>query len=65
MAETKRYNVEINGMQTVLKLSADSAKKRGLTDKDLVKPAAKGRSAANKAAPTPANKDAASGADKS
>jgi hypothetical protein len=54
MAETKRYNVVMNNMQTVLKLSAKRAKELGLTDKDLAekaapKPANKARGAANKA----------------
>lgn len=54
MAERKRYAVVINGMRTTLKLTADGAKKQGLTDKDLEKPVAK--KAPAKAAAKPANK---------
>lgn len=64
--DMKQYDVEINGMQTTVKLTADDAKKRGLSDKNLhqAKSSAKGRGAANKAAPAPANKAGAAGDDK-
>jgi hypothetical protein len=64
--DMKQYDVEINGMQTTVKLTADDAKKRGLTDKNLhqAKAAPKGRGAANKAAPAPANKASAADDDK-
>lgn len=56
--DMKQYDVEINGMQTTVKLTADDAKKRGLSDKNLhqAKAAPKGRAASNKAASAPANK---------
>lgn len=64
--DMKQYDVEINGMQTTVKLTADDAKKRGLSDKNLhqAKAAPKGRAAANKAAPAPANKAGTADADK-
>jgi hypothetical protein len=64
--DMKLYDVEINGMQTTVKLTATDAKKRGLTDKNLhqTKPAPKGRGAANKGAPAPANKTGAADDDK-
>jgi ribosomal protein L12E/L44/L45/RPP1/RPP2 len=62
--DMKQYDVEINGMQTTVKLTADDAKKRGLTDKNLHQVKAKGRAAANKAAAAPANKAGAADDDK-
>lgn len=54
--ERNRYNVVINGVQTQLTLTAEGAKARGLTDKDIDRPASeKADKPANKAA-TPANK---------
>lgn len=70
MAERKRYNVEVNGMNTMLKLNADEAKKRGLSDKDLAKkaasrPANKARGAANKGGAAEGNKAPADAGDQS
>jgi hypothetical protein len=53
------YRVSVNGMGTVLLLSEEDAKERGLTDADKVRPAAKARTAPNKAARTAANKGGA------
>jgi hypothetical protein len=58
----KRYNVEINGVPTVLLLDDDDAKDRGLKASDELKPdkpdtEAKARTPANKAR-TPAQKRA-------
>lgn len=49
MAELKKYDVEINGYETTLLLTAEDAEKRGL--KEAKRPA-------NKAAAKPANKSA-------
>lgn len=58
--DRKRYNVVINGMKTMLKLTEKEAEKRGLSDKDVAK---KGRAAANKGR-TAANKGGAPAGDK-
>ncbi|QOI67653.1 hypothetical protein SEA_ORCANUS_8 [Arthrobacter phage Orcanus] len=57
----KKYSVKVNDYTTVLQLSDEDAKKRGLTEKDLFKPAGK---SGTKAAAAPANKAAAAPADK-
>lgn len=50
MADSRReYTVTIGGLPHTFLLSLEQAKERGLTDADLVRPAAK-------AAPAPANK---------
>jgi hypothetical protein len=52
----KRYDVEINGVQTTIQLTDEEAKIRGLTGKAEQKsPASKARTPANKAK-TPVNK---------
>lgn len=51
VSEYKNYDVEINGMQTTLRLNEEQAKARGLVED---KPAAK--EPAKKAAPAAANK---------
>ncbi|WNM69456.1 hypothetical protein SEA_RUCHI_8 [Arthrobacter phage Ruchi] len=68
----KNYKVKVNNYETVLQLSDKDAEARGLTEKDLFKPAKAparsaapaGGSAAEKAAAAPANKAAAAPADK-
>lgn len=58
----KKYSVKVNDYTTVLQLSDEDAKKRGLSEKDIFKP---GKApAAGKAAAAPANKAAAAPADK-
>lgn len=64
---TQRYNVKLGNTETVLQLSADDAKARGLSDKDLVEKKATRKAASapdNKAAAPAANKAAAPAADK-
>lgn len=67
----KKYSVKVNDYTTVLQLSDEDAKKRGLTEKDLYKPAKKAAApaapkepAAPKAGTAPANKAGAAPADK-
>ncbi|CAM3038844.1 hypothetical protein [Skermania piniformis] len=55
MAELHTYDVEVNGYATRVKLTAEDAEKRGLTDADKVKVTRKSRTAANKSR-TAANK---------
>ena len=62
----KKYNVTVNGFETVLQLDERGAKARGLTDRDLFKPASKqADKTADKPAAAPAGKQAAAPANKS
>ncbi|QGZ16900.1 hypothetical protein SEA_LITTLETOKYO_8 [Arthrobacter phage LittleTokyo] len=64
MADLKKYNVKVNGFETVLQLDERGAKARGLTEKDLYKPAAKRPAAGSKQADKPENKQTAPAGDK-
>ncbi len=51
MGKLNPYDVEINGVQTTIKLTEEQAKARGfMSDKKAPAPANKARTAANKAA---------------
>lgn len=69
MADLKKYNVRVNGFDTVLQLDDRAAKARGLGEKDLFKPAAKRPAAGRKPAgekqgDAPANKSGQPDGDK-